>query len=126
MLTNNRNILVVDDDQYIQELVKGALESEGFTVTLAGDGQTALDNISSNPPDLVLLDIMLPGLNGYEILRLIQERSNIPVIMLTALNEIDPLVRSFELGAVDYVRKPFMLRELASRIRTKLRTSKKN
>jgi two-component system, OmpR family, response regulator MtrA len=123
-MIGNRNILVVDDDNSILQLIKGTLESEGFNVTLAGDGQSALDQIADSKPDLVLLDILMPGLNGFEVLKNIQEQSNIPVIMLTALDDIDALVNSFNLGAVDYIRKPFMPYELASRIKTKLRTPK--
>lgn len=126
MTVDTKNILVVDDDQYTQELLKNTLEAEGFNVILAGDGLTALEKFTRNQPDLVLLDIMMPGLNGYEVLKQIQEQSKVPVIMLTALNETGALVASFDLGAVDYIRKPFLPRELASRIKAKLRVPRKH
>jgi len=113
--------MVVDDDQAILRLLKRTLEPEGFGVVIASNGRSALALLEEHKPDLVILDIMMPGLNGFQILRLMRQHSNIPVIMLTARCEMETSRDALNLGADDYVRKPFQTLELLARIRAKLR-----
>ena len=114
-------IMVVDDDLAILRLLKRTLEPEGYGVILADNGSSALDLLEDSRPDLVILDIMMPGLNGFQVLDLIRQRSGVPVIMLTARGEVTNLRNALSLGADDYVRKPFGKGELLARIRAKLR-----
>ena len=114
-------ILVADDDQEMLRMLNCILELEGYDVATAADGRQALALLEEYEPDLVLLDIIMPGLNGFQVLDLIRQRSNIPVIMLTARCEVTSLRDALALGADDYVRKPFRTRELLARIRAKLR-----
>ena len=114
-------IMVVDDEQAILSLLKQILEPEGYEVVVATDGRSALALLEERKPDLVLLDIMMPGLNGFQTLQHIRQCSNIPVIMLTAKCEATTVRDTLGLGADDYVRKPFRTRELLARIRAKLR-----
>ena len=114
-------IMVVDDEQAILKMLKRTLEPEGYGVVVADNGRSALELVEDCRPDLVILDIMMPGLNGFQVLDLIRQRSNIPVIMLTARCEVTTLHDALCLGADDYVRKPFGTRELLARIRAKLR-----
>jgi DNA-binding response OmpR family regulator len=120
----NASILVVDDDRYIAEVIKCALEDEGYSVLLAYNGLTALSSFDQNKVDLVLLDIKMPGLDGYQILSKIREKSDIPVIMLTCVHEAEAVAQSVQLGADDYVRKPFLIQELIARVRAKLRRAR--
>ncbi|HYN74684.1 MAG TPA: response regulator transcription factor [Candidatus Limnocylindria bacterium] len=114
-------VLVVEDEESISDALSFMLRKEGFDVVVAGDGQTALDEFDRTGADLVLLDLMLPGVSGTEVCRSLRARSNVPVIMLTAKDgEIDKVV-GLELGADDYVTKPFSMRELVARIRAVLR-----
>ncbi len=114
-------ILVVDDEVYLQEALTYSLEKEGYVVTVAGDGITALEIARADPPDLVILDIMLPGIDGFEVCRILRQESNMPVLMLTARDdEIDRVV-GLEVGADDYLPKPFSMRELIARVRALLR-----
>lgn len=116
-----KKILVVDDEEKIREMVKNYLEKEGYEVIQAADGTDALESINRDRPSLIVLDWMLPGMSGLEICRHVREKSNIPVIMLTAkTEEVDKLL-GLELGADDYITKPFSLRELAARIKVVLR-----
>jgi DNA-binding response OmpR family regulator len=116
-----RTILVVDDEPTLRETLAEALESEGFRALTAADGRAALERFRADRPDLVLLDLMLPGLSGIEVCRIIRAESSVPVVMLTARDsEVDKIV-GLELGADDYVTKPFSVRELAARIRAVLR-----
>ncbi|MGE5221129.1 MAG: response regulator transcription factor, partial [Omnitrophica WOR_2 bacterium] len=117
----NRRILVVDDEERMVRFIRLNLEHDGFRVTEAYRGAQAIDRLRSTLPDLVLLDIMLPDMDGFEVLKMIREVSNVPVIMLTAKGEEDDRVRGLELGADDYVTKPFSPRELVSRVRAVLR-----
>lgn len=117
----NRSILVVDDEERMVRFIRLNLEHDGFQVISAYRGYEALEKVRTEIPDLVLLDVMLPDLDGFEVLKLIRESSNIPVIMLTAKGEEDDRVRGLELGADDYVTKPFSPRELVSRVRAVLR-----
>ncbi len=120
-MKNNPKILVVDDDERVLRLVEAMLAPEGYEVVLAHSGEEGLEKIRDTCPDVVLLDIMMPGMNGYEVLRILRQQSNIPVIMLTAKKEVTSAIDSFHLGADDYVRKPFRKGELLARIRAKLR-----
>ncbi len=114
-------ILVVDDEPRIIHFIRLNLEHDGFEVFEAVSGARALEQLRDRLPDLVLLDVMMPDLDGFETLRLIREISSVPVIMLTARGDEDDRVRGLELGADDYVTKPFSPRELVSRVRAVLR-----
>ena len=116
-----RTILVVDDEPTLRETLAEALEADGLRVITAADGREALERFRADPPDLVLLDLMLPQVSGIEVCRIMRRESAVPIIMLTAKDsEIDKVV-GLELGADDYVTKPFSLRELLARIRSQLR-----
>ena len=118
-----RTILVVDDETTLRETLVDALEAEGFRVVSAADGRAALTVFRAERPDLVLLDLMLPELSGIEVCRIIRAESGVPIVMLTAKDsELDKVV-GLELGADDYVTKPFSLRELSARIRALFRRS---
>ena len=114
-------LMVVDDEQTILTLLNRILKTGGYEVLLASDGSSALKLLEQHSPDLVILDITMPGLNGFQTLRLIRERSNIPVIMLTGNGEETTVRDTLAIGADDYVRKPFHAFELLARIRAKLR-----
>ncbi|HBX71006.1 MAG TPA: DNA-binding response regulator [Chloroflexi bacterium] len=114
-------ILVVDDEIRMVRFIRLNLEHDGFQVISAYNGREALDQVRSQLPNMVLLDVMMPDLDGFEVLQRIREQSNIPVIMLTAKGEEDDRVRGLELGADDYITKPFSPRELVSRVRAVLR-----
>ncbi|MEM8618176.1 MAG: response regulator transcription factor [Actinomycetota bacterium] len=114
-------VLVVDDEPTVREVVVGYLRRDGHDVAEAADGNTALELLDADPPDLVVLDMMLPGVNGLDILRRVRSSSDIPVIMLTARAEETDRVSGLELGADDYVVKPFSPRELAARVNGVLR-----
>ncbi len=116
-----KRILVVDDETRMIGFIRMNLELEGYQVLEAHDGVKALEMVRTQLPDLVLLDVMMPGLDGFETLRLLREFSSVPVIMLTAKGEEEDKVRGLELGADDYVTKPFGSRELSSRVRAVLR-----
>ena len=120
-MKNRPNIMVVDDNQEMLRMLKRTLELEGYGVAIAADGSSALALLEEWKPDLVILDIMMPGLDGFQVLDLIRRRSSIPVIMLTARREVTTLRDALVLGADDYVRKPFATRELVARVRAKLR-----
>jgi DNA-binding response OmpR family regulator len=112
-----RRILVVEDEPTLRETLAEALEAEGYRVRTAGDGRAALSAFRADPPDLVLLDIMLPELSGIEVCRVLRAESTVPIVMLTARDsEVDKVV-GLELGADDYVTKPFSIRELSARLR---------
>ena len=116
-----RTILVVDDEPTLRETLVDALEADGFRVVAAADGREALTRFRAERPDLVLLDLMLPEISGIDVCRIIRAESPVPIIMLTARgSEVDKVV-GLELGADDYVTKPFSLRELSARIRAVFR-----
>ncbi|MEE1198850.1 MAG: response regulator transcription factor [Acutalibacteraceae bacterium] len=119
----NKKILIVDDDQNICELLRLYIEKEGYTAVLAYDGQAALTQFNNTSPDLVLLDIMLPKLDGWQVCREIRKTSDTPIIMLTAKGEVFDKVLGLELGADDYVTKPFETKEIIARIKAVLRRS---
>ena len=114
-------ILVVDDDKNICELLRLYLEKEGYTVVLSHDGEEALAKFNALNPDMILLDIMLPGLDGWQVCREVLKKSNVPIIMLTAKGETFDKVLGLELGADDYVVKPFDTKEVVARIKAVLR-----
>ncbi len=120
---NNEKVLVVDDDLNICELLRLYLEKEGYNVTIANDGATAVKLFNQIQPDITLLDIMLPQLDGWQVLREVRKTSNKPIIMLTAKGEVFDKVLGLELGADDYVTKPFDTKEIIARIKAVLRRS---
>jgi two-component system KDP operon response regulator KdpE len=119
--SHRRKVLVVDDEPRMIRFIRLNLEHDGFEVYEASSGAEALNKIRDKLPDIILLDVMMPDLDGFETLRLVREISTVPVIMLTAKGEEDDRVRGLELGADDYVTKPFSPRELVSRVRAVLR-----
>jgi two-component system phosphate regulon response regulator PhoB len=116
-------VLVVDDDARVRTVVAWQLEAEGYAVGEAADGQTALEAILADPPDLVILDLSLPGLNGLEVLRRVRERAGLPVIVLSGRSGEGDRILGLDLGADDYLVKPFSPGELAARVRSVLRRS---
>ncbi|MGW5645414.1 response regulator transcription factor [Saccharopolyspora sp. NPDC003752] len=119
-----RRVLVVDDDHAVRDVLRRYLERSGYEVGLAEDGETALRLFAEREPDLVVLDLMLPGIGGLEVCRRVRERGQVPVVMLTALGEESDRVLGLELGADDYVVKPFSPRELVLRVGSVLRRSR--
>ena len=116
-------MLVVDDEPMVREVVTRYLERDGFRVDAAEDGLTALDLATAHPPDLLILDVMLPSKDGFSVLQELRKTSSVPVILLTARAEETDRVLGLELGADDYVVKPFSPRELSARVRSVLRRS---
>src|SRR5574342_406108 len=116
-----RRILVVDDEERMVRFIRLNLEHDGFQVNEAFNGKQAVQKLRDVNPDLILLDVMMPDLDGFDVLEMIREISTVPVIMLTAKGEEDDRVRGLELGADDYVSKPFSPRELVSRVKAVLR-----
>jgi len=115
------SVLVVDDEPMVREVLERYLTAEGFAVAVAVDGEDAVARIDEHPPDLVLLDLMLPKLDGYDVFERIRERGATPVIMLTARGDETDRVVGLDLGADDYVTKPFSPREVVARVRAVLR-----
>ncbi|MEU1666793.1 response regulator transcription factor [Streptomyces sparsogenes] len=116
-----KRVLVVDDDPTVSEVVAGYLDRAGFAVDVAADGPTAVARASARPPDLVVLDLMLPGMDGLEVCRRLRAAGPLPVIMLTARGDEEDRVLGLEVGADDYVTKPFSPRELVLRVESVLR-----
>jgi DNA-binding response OmpR family regulator len=116
-----RDVLVVDDEPRMIRFIRLNLEHDGFDVHAAGDGEEALAKLRDVMPDLILLDVMMPGIDGFETLEMIREISSVPVIMLTAKGDVDDRVKGLELGADDYISKPFSPAELSSRVRAVIR-----
>jgi two-component system response regulator RegX3 len=117
-------ILIVEDEESLADSVRYNLEREGYQVTVAGDGREALDRFRRESPALVILDLMLPELSGLDVCRTIRSESDVPIIMVTAKDSEADKVTGLELGADDYVTKPFSVRELVSRVRAHLRRSR--
>lgn len=117
----NAKVLVVDDDTALAEMIGIVLRAEGFEPTFCADGALAVAAFHASNPDLVLLDLMLPGMNGIEVCSRIREDSGVPIIMLTAKSDTTDVVKGLEGGADDYIVKPFNPKELVARIRTRLR-----
>lgn len=120
-MSQQPHILIIEDEPSIAEVIKLYLQRAGYGVTMLPDGQEALAYLNREIPDLVVLDLMLPGVDGLEITRWLRARSDVPIIMLTARREETDRVLGFEMGADDYVVKPFSPRELVSRVRAVLR-----
>lgn len=116
-----RNILVVEDDHNISDLIHMYLVKEGFDVRIAGDGGRAVEEFQKQAPDLILLDIMLPVIDGWAVCAKIRETSKVPIIMLTAKSEVFDRIQGLEMGADDYIVKPFEMKELLARINAVLR-----
>ena len=121
MTVKKETVLVVDDDIHILRLMQRILEAEGCRVLSAGDGKTALNVLEDETPDVVLLDVMMPGMNGYTVCQRIREFSQVPVIMVTVMTNPREKVEGLDAGADDYVTKPFAPRELVARVRAVLR-----
>ncbi|MBP1909832.1 response regulator transcription factor [Methanolobus bombayensis] len=124
MSDTRQKVLIVDDEMDALMSLKVALEAEGYNVAEAKDGHEAIDKVNSEIPDVILLDLMIPGIDGFEVCRQLKSDSmysHIPIIMLTARGEIDDKVEGIELGADDYVTKPFNLKELKARVKMVLR-----
>jgi DNA-binding response OmpR family regulator len=114
-------IMIVEDDETVSEVVARYLERDGFRVDIVADGHDALERAARSPPDLMVLDIMLPGMDGLEVCRRMRANTDTPIIMLTALGEENDRVLGLEIGADDYMTKPFSPRELSARVRSVLR-----
>jgi DNA-binding response OmpR family regulator len=123
-MSKKATILAVDDEPHVLKLVKANLESSGYKVLTAADGQEAIETVERELPDLVILDLMLPKMDGYAVCRRIREFSAVPVIMLTARSSQVDMVHGFEVGADDYLTKPFSVTELLMRVQAVLRRSK--
>ncbi|MFC3782463.1 response regulator transcription factor [Bacillus chungangensis] len=119
----NDRILVIEDDQEIQELIKQFLMVQQYTVEVASDGLEGMKQFNKQSFDLILLDVMMPNLNGFEVAKMIRSQSNVPVIMLTALEEEQDQVKGFDLGIDDYITKPFSFHVLIRRVEAVLRRS---
>lgn len=117
----DRRILVIDDEERMVRFIRLNLEHDGFQVSEAFNGTQAINKLRSSMPDLILLDVMMPDIDGFEVLKMIREMHTVPVIMLTAKGEEEDRIRGLESGADDYITKPFSPRELVSRVRAVLR-----
>ena len=121
MSTETRRILLVEDEKNIREAVTAYLERESYWVTAVGDGQEALDEFAKHHFDLIILDLMLPKVSGERVCKIVRDTSDVPIIMLTAKGEVEDRIIGLELGADDYLIKPFSPRELVARVRALLR-----
>jgi len=121
ILMESKKVLIVEDEKSISDIIKFNLNKEGFEVDTAYDGQTGLEKALSGKPDLILLDVMLPVMDGFHVCKKIRETSTVPIIMLTAKEEEVDKVLGLELGADDYITKPFGMRELIARIKANIR-----
>jgi DNA-binding response OmpR family regulator len=117
----NGKILIAEDDTKQAELIRLYLEREGYAVLVTHDGRTALEEIRARQPDLVILDVMMPHMDGLDVCRVVRHESDVPIIMLTARSTEEDLLLGLDLGADDYITKPYSPRELAARVRTVLR-----
>jgi len=120
----DNTVLVIEDEENLLEALKYNLEREGYEVRTAADGEVGLELARSQKPDLIVLDLMLPKMDGFEICRILRQESNVPILMLTARGEEVDRVVGLELGADDYVTKPFSMRELLARVKAMLRRSR--
>ncbi|MDO4503518.1 MAG: response regulator, partial [Coriobacteriia bacterium] len=121
MSNDTRRILLVEDEKNIREAVTAYLERESYWVTAVGDGQEALDEFAKHHFDLIILDLMLPKVSGERVCKIVRDTSDVPIIMLTAKGEVEDRIIGLELGADDYLVKPFSPRELVARTRALLR-----
>ena len=122
-LTSNYKILVVDDDRTLADVIAFAFKREGYDVVLAEDGEAALQRWTQDNPDLIILDVNMPKMDGFTVCSRVREKSDIPIILLTVRGEEEDIVRGLNLGADDYITKPFSPRELVLRVRSVLRRS---
>lgn len=117
----NKKILIVEDDQFLANLASGKLESEGFNIELAMDGESAMQKVAETKPDLIILDILLPGINGFDVLQKLKknpEHKNIPVILLTNLGKAEDIEQGRRLGAADYlIKSQYTLDEIVNRVK---------
>jgi DNA-binding response OmpR family regulator len=118
-----KKVLVVDDERKIVDIVKAYLERDGFSVITAYNGRSALEEVRRNSPDIIILDLMLPEISGWDVCRSLRKESDVPVIMLTARDEATEKIVGLEIGADDYVTKPFDPKELVARVKAVLRRS---
>lgn len=125
-MANKQKILIVDDDENIAELISLYMTKECFETKIVYDGESALKEVDSFEPDLILLDLMLPGIDGYQVCREVRQKSQVPIIMLSAKGEVFDKVLGLELGADDYLEKPFDTKELVARVKAVLRRYKVN
>ena len=123
LIAGTVNVLVVDDEESYRDALMAGLTKEGFAVEVAEDGLEGLRKFEAHPPDVVLLDVLLPGMNGTEVCRRMRDIAPVPIVMVSALDAEVDVVLGLELGAADYVTKPFRLRELVARINSVLRRS---
>ena len=123
---NNEKILIVDDESNICQILETRLSIRGYKVIIATDGEQALNLFKQEKPDLVILDVMIPRIDGYGVCTILRKESKVPIIMLTALGDISDRVTGLELGADDYIVKPFSLKELEARIRSVLRRTERS
>ena len=119
----SKMILIIEDEESIQNIIRAFLEDAGYTVVLAADGLEGIEQFRANKPDLVLLDLMLPKIDGFAVCEILRKESHVPIIMLTALDDDDSQMKGFDALADDYITKPFGTSELLARIRTSLRHS---
>ena len=119
-------VLTVEDDERIQTAMRMALEDEGYTVVEAATGEEALEAWARRPADVVLIDLMLPGIDGFEVCRSLRRQSDVPIVMVTARSDTHDVVAGLEAGADDYLTKPFVPKELAARIRALLRRARRD
>jgi len=124
VLDKKSTILVVDDDERTQHMLNSMLRLEGYRVAVASNGSEALEQFEHETPDLILLDIMMPEINGYDLCQRIRQFSQVPIIMLTAKESEEDMIEGLDVGADDYVTKPFLARELLARIRASLRRTR--
>ncbi|MGC4853330.1 response regulator transcription factor [Micromonospora sp. DT4] len=117
----NARVLIAEDDEKQAELVRRYLEREGHTVVVVGDGRAALEQVRQHPPELLILDVMMPKVDGLDVCRILRRESDLPVLMLTARTTEEDLLLGLDLGADDYMTKPYSPRELVARVRTLLR-----
>jgi DNA-binding response OmpR family regulator len=118
------HILLVEDDERIRSAMRLALEGEGYEIDEAGSGEDALDRFAAQPPDIALIDLMLPGMDGFECCRAMRRQSAVPIIIVTARTDTHDVVAGLEAGADDYVTKPFVAKELGARIRALMRRAR--
>ncbi|MDD5190987.1 MAG: response regulator [Dehalococcoidales bacterium] len=123
-MTNKPLILAIDDDENVIKLIKANLTIEGFEVLTASNGQDGIKQFEDSNPSLILLDVMMPVMDGLETIRHIRKTSNVPIVMLTAKDDMRTLEQALSLGADDFITKPFSLRELTARVKSKVRRTK--
>ncbi|MBN2003376.1 MAG: response regulator transcription factor [Anaerolineae bacterium] len=121
---NQGRVLIIDDDQNIVHLIKIALMARGFEVLTASDGESGLEIFQTTPPDIVILDVMMPGMDGRQVCQRIRERSNVPLLFLTALGNVPARVQGLAIGADDYMSKPYEVQELIARVEALLRRAR--